>query len=76
MTFGEKLVKIRREAGLTQADLADIIRWDPGNLCRLENDSRSPNLTTIMRLAEGLDIEARDLIPDRADYQSHLQETV
>lgn len=66
MTLGEKIRKLRREKGMTQAQLAGshITR---NMLSQIENGSASPSLQTIYYLADMLKVSAAYLIADGED---------
>jgi len=51
-----KLIKLRKEAGLTQEELAGILRTQKSNISRLEsvNTSSSPKLATIEEYAKAV----------------------
>ncbi|MGK7944290.1 MAG: helix-turn-helix domain-containing protein [Microcystaceae cyanobacterium] len=52
----KKLINIRKEAGLTQEELAEILNTQKSNISRLENvnSSFSPKLSTIEEYAEAV----------------------
>lgn len=62
--FGQRLREIRDERGLSQDALADRTDVHPTAIGRLERGSREPRLTTILRLARGLDVEPGKLLDD------------
>ena len=49
-----KLIKMRKEAGLTQEDLANMMHTKKSNISRLESftNESSPKLSTLMAYAE------------------------
>lgn len=52
----KKLIKLRRKAGLTQEELAEILDTQKSNISRLENvtSSSSPKLSTIEEYAQAV----------------------
>ena len=52
----KKLINLRRKAGLTQEELAEILNTQKSNISRLENvnSSFSPKLSTIQEYAEAV----------------------
>src|SRR6476619_390035 len=57
-TFGELLRYLRRRARLQQRDLAIAVGYSEGQICRLEQNQRLPDLTTLAaRFIPALDIE-------------------
>jgi len=54
--MGTYLRERREKAGLTQQDLADRLECQQPAIARLESGGVSPNLTTLRRIAEALDL--------------------
>jgi len=56
MSFGKTLQKLRREKGLTQREVADLIDMDYGYFSRLENDrfDSNPTRETVDKIAEAM----------------------
>lgn len=56
-----KLISMRKESGLTQAQMADMLKTAKGNISRLENISSGhvPNFATIQRYAEACGYKTR-----------------
>lgn len=55
--FGARLKRIREAAGLTQEEVGDRCGMDLSAISRLERGERNPRLTTMLRLADALDVE-------------------
>jgi transcriptional regulator with XRE-family HTH domain len=47
----------RKERGLSQADLADLVGTTQSAIARLESGARAPRLDTLLRVANALDCE-------------------
>ncbi|HTC60617.1 MAG TPA: helix-turn-helix transcriptional regulator [Solirubrobacteraceae bacterium] len=62
VAFGKRLRELRAEHGLSQDDLADRTDVHPTAIGRLERGSREPRLTTILRIARGMDVEPGALL--------------
>ncbi|HWC48156.1 MAG TPA: helix-turn-helix transcriptional regulator [Solirubrobacterales bacterium] len=60
--FSANLVWLRRQAGLTQQELADRVGMNRTVLSALERGLRVPRLDTILKLAAGLEVGNCDLI--------------
>jgi transcriptional regulator with XRE-family HTH domain len=61
--LGRKLRKLRKERGLTQAELAKLSGVGDKYLQDLEGKNpRNANLLTVQKLAKGLDISVSELI--------------
>src|SRR5256885_14777822 len=57
-TFGELLRYLRRRARLQQRDLAIAVGYSEGQICRLEQNQRLPDLSTLAaRFVPALDLE-------------------
>lgn len=61
-TFGENLVAIRKQKGITQKDLAEKIGITATRLNYWEKDKRKPGLDWVKILAEALDVPSSALI--------------
>ena len=60
--FGGNLRKARREAGLTQDRLAAEVFLHRSGISAMERGQRVPRVDDVLRLAEGVGVEARDLL--------------
>jgi transcriptional regulator with XRE-family HTH domain len=56
--------QLRTERGLSQAKLAVMADMDPATLNRLERGTGNPNLKTLQRIADALDISVAELLED------------
>jgi transcriptional regulator with XRE-family HTH domain len=59
--FGLALRRLRRDAGLTQQELADRVGIGVEYVSRLENGHRGARWHTVMRLLRALDVTLADL---------------
>lgn len=48
----EKIIKFRKEAGLSQAEVADKLKCTPSAVNQYENGKRRPSFETLVKLAE------------------------
>jgi DNA-binding XRE family transcriptional regulator len=60
--FGRNLAEARRWEGLTQTELAQQVSIRQFELCKLEYGSRCPRLDMVVRLADALGVQVRDLL--------------
>jgi transcriptional regulator with XRE-family HTH domain len=61
--LGRRIVELRKEAGLTQEQLAWSVEMrSKGYLSRIESGQRLPSLDILDRLAHELHVEPRDLL--------------
>ncbi|MEG2002887.1 MAG: helix-turn-helix domain-containing protein [Clostridia bacterium] len=62
MSFGQRLVQFRNQKGIMQKELAEKTGITPTALNYYEKDKREPNLMTIIKLADALDVTGDDLL--------------
>ncbi|MFC4245100.1 helix-turn-helix domain-containing protein [Gryllotalpicola reticulitermitis] len=62
ITFGQHLKRARHARGLTQEQLANKVEMHAANLRRLERGAANPSLSTMARLAAGLEVELHELV--------------
>lgn len=55
----QTMLDVRKEAGLTQKDLADRTGIAQADISRLENGNANPSLRTLQRLAEGMGMKLK-----------------
>lgn len=71
--FGERLKQVRRKKQITQEQLADLSGLDLSHIARIETAKRNPKLTTLIILAQALQMSLSELmdfsIP--SEKQSH-----
>jgi len=60
--FGANLRRQRLAKGLSQEQLAEKTGIHPSEVSRLERAARDPRLSTIVKLARGLDVSAERLV--------------
>ena len=69
----KKLIALRKEAGLTQSELAEILETQKSNISRLENanSSSSPKLSTIEQYAKAVGYKVEiNFIPIKTSAQN------
>ena len=62
MEIVQALKQWRKEAGLTQAEVAEKISVPQQHIARWENGTRSPTGTTIKKIAEAFNVSADKLL--------------
>lgn len=62
--FGKRLRELRDRLDLSQDALAHATDIHPTAIGRMERGAREPRLTTILRLARGLDVQPGELLND------------
>ena len=77
MTFGEKLRELRRQAGLTQRDLAEKVGLDFSYISKVENDRNPPPAAdTIVKICEALEMPAESLLALKGQIPSDVAEGI
>jgi len=59
--FGQKIQQLRKEKGLTQEGLADLIGVDRSYMGFVERGERNPTLDKIVKIAKALKVSLSDL---------------
>ena len=60
--FAAHLIKLRKKKGLSQRELSSRCDVDYGKISKLENNKANLTLTTLIELAEGLEVHPKDLL--------------
>jgi transcriptional regulator with XRE-family HTH domain len=60
--FGTNLRRLRTAAGLTQMELSNRSGLDMAEISRLERGLKDPRLSTVVRLAAGLQTDPSELV--------------
>lgn len=60
-SLGMKIKAERIKKGFSQTEFANMIGKDQPSLARIENGNVNPGYITLVEIAEGLDISAKDL---------------
>jgi len=63
--IGDNLKRWREYRLMTQQELADAAELGVASIVRIENNHTAPRFSTIKKLANALDLEARQLISER-----------
>lgn len=67
MELNERLAKLRRMKGLTQAELADKVGVTTRSIQNYELGTRTPKMDTVAKIAEALEIDEKAILSDE-DY--------
>ena len=62
MDLGANLKKARKEAGMTQKELAERLQVHQKDICRWENGDRTPNAITLGKICKELKVSADDVL--------------
>lgn len=66
MNTGERIKNARKKAGLTQAQLGEKLGISYQTIAQWENNLRNPKVDTIFKIAQALDCQPGELLPDWA----------
>lgn len=69
VAFGQRMRELRAEHDVSQDKLATRTGIHPTAIGRLERGSREPRLTTILRIARGLQVQPGELLDNLEDPQ-------
>lgn len=68
VTVGDNIRKFRKQKKMTQKELGNKLGISQSAINQFENNKTAPKLTTIVKIADALDVLPRDLI-DKADLE-------
>lgn len=60
--MGEEIVRLRKAAGLSQQQFATMLGMNRTRLREIEKGTGNPRLSTLIRIANGLGVELKDLV--------------
>ena len=60
--FAAQLIKLRKKKGLSQRELSSRCDVDYGKISKLENNKANLTITTLIELAEGLEVHPKMLL--------------
>lgn len=69
MTTGEWIKTFRKEKGLTQSQLGDMLGITPQAVAQYENGKRNPKIETLQKIADALEVNVLNLIGIKTDQQ-------
>ena len=62
IAFGKRVAELRRECGLTQEQLAEKVGLTVRTIASIEQGVRWARITTLHKIAKGLDVETSELL--------------
>lgn len=65
--FSQRLKSIRKQSGLTQAEIAFALGMDDGNYRKVENGKTNPTLKTIVSVCSVLGISLHEFFDESFD---------
>lgn len=70
MSLGLNIKNIRKQKGLTQRELAELIGMTASTITKYENDQLEPSIETIGKIASVLKVSSLDLMPPLSSMNS------
>lgn len=61
--LGERLKKLRNKQGISIRELAERVDMGYTNVSNIETGKVNPKYTTLVKLAEALEVDPRELLP-------------
>ena len=74
--LGEKILKIRKEAGLSQQQFAEKFHVTRQTVSNWENDRNYPDMTSLKRISEEFGVSFDILLKDDALYIDNIDKTI
>lgn len=71
IVFASNLIKLRTQAGLTQAELGEKLHYSDKSVSKWERGESVPDVITLMQLAEQFEITVNDLLVDPNELPSN-----
>lgn len=68
-TLGKRIALLRRQKGLKQDDLAQMLDVSPQAVSKWENDQTCPDISLLPQLAQILDVSVDELLSGKAEIQ-------
>ena len=69
MTIGKRISALRREKGLKQDDLAQLLEVSPQAVSKWENDQTCPDISLLPKLAQTLGVTVDELLSGKQELQ-------
>lgn len=73
-TFGQRFQRLRKEAGLTQEEVAEKVGITPQGVSKWENDLSSPDINILVKLAGILGVSVEELLGKEKEKTKVLQD--
>jgi transcriptional regulator with XRE-family HTH domain len=67
--LGKNIIKIRKKNNLKQEGLSDILDIDDSSLRRIESGRTNPTTITLLRIANALEVNIKDLFELRTNIE-------
>ena len=67
MSIGNKIRKVRKKRGISQGDLAEMIKVTPAHLSRIEHGKYQPSVEVLRKLSVALQVSADYLLSEEEE---------
>jgi len=71
--FGKRVRAIRKSKNLTQEKLSEMTDMDPQHFCKMENGTHFPSPKNLVKIANALNVEIKELFTFTADKDENLE---
>lgn len=71
-----KISILRKQKGLTQADLANMCETTQQQIAKIEGGVVDPKLSTLRKIADSLDIDVSELFYSKSEFIYNLNELI
>lgn len=75
MNIGDKIKKIRKNKGLTQSQFSEITGIAINSISRYEKGERKPTTDILKKIADGLNVDIKELFDDEASFSNSFDKT-
>lgn len=65
--FGKRLKEIRKQRGLSQAQLAEMLNVDEKYISRLETSTSTPSFSMLIKISNALNVDLQNLFKFKQD---------
>ena len=69
ITMGKRIAALRREKGMKQDDLAQLLEVSPQAVSKWENDQTCPDISLLPRLAKSLGVSVDELLSGKTEVR-------
>ncbi|MDM8521106.1 helix-turn-helix transcriptional regulator [Anaerolineales bacterium HSG6] len=67
--FGEKLNRLRKQSGITQKQLSDMLEVSESFIWKLEHGQKVPNAAMILNIADIFEVSTDQLMRDQLEIE-------
>lgn len=75
MTTGQRIKAMRKNAGMTQAELAEMLGIPYQSISQWERDTRNPKYESLVKIADAIGVKWYDLVPPEESTRMIVEHT-